>query len=76
MSYFAPEKQAELNRQQILKEVEEINLQNEAMRGRNVISKILALLGAWMVARGEKLHQRNSTPQTRYSELNKRTAHR
>ena len=76
MSYFAPEKQAEMNRQRILEEVEEINLQNEAMRGRNAMSKILALLGMWMVARGEKLHLKNSPPQVQYSNLNKRAIQR
>ena len=76
MSYFAPEKQAELNRQQILKEVEEINLQNEATRGRNIMSKILASLGVWMVVRGEKLRQKNSLSQVQYSNLNKRVIQR
>ena len=76
MSYFAPEKQAEMNRQRILEEVEEINLQNEATRGKNIMSKILASLGVWMVARGEKLHLKNSTPQVQYSNLNKRAIQR
>ena len=76
MSYFDPEKQAELNRQRILEEVEEINLQNEATRGRNATSKILALIGMWMVARGEKLRLKNSTPQMQYSNLNKRAIQR
>lgn len=76
MPYLDPETQAELNRQRMTEEIQSIRLQNKALSGKGIVSVMLALLGAWMVARGEKLHQRNSAPQTRYSELNKRTAHR
>lgn len=76
MTYLDPEKLAELNHQRIFMEIEEIRLQDEALRGKNTLSKVLASLGVWMVARGEKLRQKNSTPQVHYSELNKRIAHR
>lgn len=76
MTYFNPEKQAELNRQRILEEVEEIHLENEAVQGKNAVSKALATLGMWMVAGGEKLRQKNAAPQAQYSRLNKRAAHR
>jgi hypothetical protein len=74
MSYFDPERQAELHRQRILEEMEEIHLQDEALRGKNTMSRALAVLGAWMVARGERLRQNNS--RAHYTELNKKIAHR
>jgi hypothetical protein len=76
MTYFNPEKQAELNRQRILEEVEEIHLETEAVQGKNVVRKALATLGVWMVARGETLRRKNAAPQVHYSRLNKRAAHR
>lgn len=76
MSYFDPETQPELNRQRIHEEMQMIHLQNKAMRGKNILNRILAFLGAWMVARGEILRRKNSVPQARYAELNKKIAHR
>ena len=76
MTYFDPETQAEVHRQQIREEMESIHLQNKAMRGKNLFSRGLAVLGSWMVARGEKLRVKNSTPQTYYTELHKKPAHR
>lgn len=76
MTYFDPETQPELNRQRIKEELRTIHLQNRATRGKNLLSRALASLGAWMVARGENLRRKNSAPQVRYAELNKKTAHR
>jgi hypothetical protein len=76
MTYFDPETQPELNRQRIHEEMQSIHLQNKATRGKNVLNRVLAFLGAWMVARGETLRRKNSAPQARYAELNKKTAHR
>jgi hypothetical protein len=76
MTYFDPETQSEVNRQRIREEMQTIHLQNKASRGKNLLSRGLALLGAWMVARGEKLRRKNAAPQARYAELNKKTAHR
>lgn len=76
MNYFDPEIQSELNRKRIHEEMQAIHLQNKVVRGKTILHKGLALLGAWMVARGEKLRVKNSESQTYYSELNKKTAHR
>ncbi len=76
MAHFDPEIQSELNRQRMIEEIKSIHLENKALRGKNALSRALTLFGEWMVARGEKLRQKNSTPQTSYSELNKRIAHR
>ncbi len=76
MSYFDPETQSELNRQRINEEMQIIHLQHKATRGKNILNRILAFLGVWMVARGEMLRRKNSAPQARYAELNKKTAHR
>ena len=76
MTYFDPETQAEVHRQQICEEMQTIHLQNKATRGKNLLSRGLAFFGAWMVARGERLRARNSAPQAYYTELNKKTAHR
>ncbi len=76
MSYFDPETQSELNRERIHEEMQTIHLQNKVVREKNILNRCLALLGGWMVARGEKLRMKNSAPQTYYTELNKKTAPR
>jgi hypothetical protein len=76
MNSFDPEKQAELHRQRILEEVQQIHLENEAIKGKNTLSRVLARVGAWMMARGEKMLQKNSTPQMLYSQGHKKIAHR
>lgn len=76
MTYFDPETQSEVNRQRLDEELRTIHLQNKATRGKNLFSRGLASLGVWMVARGEALRRKNSAPQARYAELNKKTAHR
>jgi hypothetical protein len=53
-----PEIESELNRRRIMEEMEAIRLEEEAVKGKTVLDKNLALLGAWMVSTGEKLHQR------------------
>ena len=76
MSYFEPERQAELHRQRILMEAQEIHLQNEALSEDNAASKVLTRLGEWMVSRGERLRRKNSTSHVYYTELNKKIIHR
>lgn len=76
MTYFDPESQAEVHRRQICEEMQTIHLQNKATHGRNLFSRGLALLGSWMIARGEKLRVKNSMPQAYYTELHKKPAHR
>ena len=76
MSYFDPEIQSDLNRQRINEEMQIIHLQHKATRGKNILSRSLASLGAWMVARGEMLRRKNAAPQAHYAELNRKTAHR
>jgi hypothetical protein len=76
MAYFDPEIQLEVNRQRLDEELRTIHLQNKATEGKSLFSRGLASLGAWMVARGETLRRKNTAPQARYAELNKKTAHR
>ena len=76
MTYFDPEIHPEINRERIHEEIQSIRLQNQATRGKNILSKGLASFGAWMVAHGEALRKKNAAPQVRYAELNKKTAHR
>lgn len=65
---------SEINRLRIKEEMYAIRLEEEAIKGRNLLGKNLASLGEWMVARGEKLRQRHSVKQTNYSELTKKVA--
>ena len=74
MNNLSPEMISEMNRRKIKEEMDAIQLEEEALAGRNLLSKNLAALGEWMVARGEKLRQRHSAKQTNYSELTKKVA--
>ncbi len=75
MNNIPPEIAVELNRRRIKEEMDAIRLQEEAENGRNFLSKNLAALGEWMVARGEKLRKRHSASnQTNSSEFTKRVA--
>ena len=74
MNNLSPEMISEINRQRIKEEMDAIRLEEEALKGRNLLSKNLAALGEWMIARGEKLRKRHSTQQTNYSELSKKVA--
>jgi hypothetical protein len=58
-----PEIESELHRKQIIKEVESIRLEEEATKGKTLLDKNLALLGKWMIARGEKLRGRYQSVQ-------------
>ena len=74
MSFLPPEMQAELRRQRILEEVAAIRLEEEAINGKTLPQRVLAALGEWMVARGEKLREKHSMKQMDYSELGKKAA--
>ena len=74
MNNLSPEMISEINRRRIKEEIDAIRLEEEAIQGRNLLSKNLATLGEWMVARGEKLRKRHSAQQTNYSELTKKVA--
>ncbi len=74
MNRLSPEMISQMNRQRIKEEMDSIRLEEKALAGRNLLSKNLAALGDWMVARGEKLRKRHSAKQTNYSELIKKVA--
>ena len=74
MNNLSPETISEINRRRIKEEIDAIRLEEEAVKGRNLLSKNLAALGEWMVARGEKLRKRHSAKQTNYSEFTKKVA--
>ena len=62
MSRFS-EIESELNRKRIIQEMESIRLENEALKGRTLFDKSLALLGRWMISSGEKLRKRHHSYQ-------------
>ena len=72
--FFAPEMQSELRRQGIIEDVAAIRLEEEAIKGNTLPQRVLAGLGEWMVARGEKLREKHSMKQMDYSELGKKAA--
>ncbi len=74
MNNLPPEMISEINRRRIKEEMDAIRLEEEALKGRNLLSKKLVALGEWMVARGEKLRKRHSAMQTDYSELTRKVA--
>jgi len=74
MNNLSPEIMSEINRRRIKEEMDAIRLEEEALKGNNLLSKKLAALGEWMVARGEKLRKRHSNRQTDYSELTRKVA--
>jgi hypothetical protein len=74
MNNLPPEIMVELNRRRIKEEIDAIRLQEEAGKGKNLLSKNLAALGEWMVDRGETLRKRYSSIQTSSSEFTKRVA--
>ena len=74
MNNLSPEMISEMNRRRIKEEMDAIRLEEEAIKGRNLLGKNLAALGEWMVARGEKLRERHSAKPTNYSELTKKVA--
>jgi hypothetical protein len=58
-----PEIESELHRKGILKEMDAIRLQEEAVKGKSLLDKNLALLGNLMVSAGEKLRRRAHSSQ-------------
>jgi hypothetical protein len=74
MNNLSPEMISEMNRRRIKEEIDAIRLEEEASKGKHLLSKKLAALGGWMVSRGEKLRERHSTMQADYSELTKKVA--
>jgi hypothetical protein len=74
MNNLSPEIMSEINRRRIKEEMDAIRLEEEALKGNNLLSKKLAALGEWMVTRGEKLRKRHSNRQTDYSELTRKVA--
>ena len=53
-----PEIESELHRKQIIKEMDAIRFEEEAVEGKTLLDKNLALLGNFMVSIGEKLRRR------------------
>lgn len=53
-----PEIVSEQNRAKIKAEMDRIRLEEEAIKGKSILDKNLALLGNLMVAGGEKLRKR------------------
>ena len=49
------ERMSELKRKSIQEELDAIHLEEEAVKGKTLLDKNLALIGTWMVSRGEKL---------------------
>jgi hypothetical protein len=52
-----------LNRKKIIAEMDAIRLEEEAVKGKTLLDKNLALLGRWMIASGEKLRKRHHSSQ-------------
>ena len=60
-----PEIEAELHRQRIKEEIDAIRLEEEAIKGKTLLDKNLALLGNVMVSIGEKLRRRHLSSRKR-----------
>ena len=58
-----PEIESELHRKQIIKEMDAIRFEEEAVKGKTLLDKNLALLGDFMVSFGEKLRRRYHSSQ-------------
>ncbi|CAG1016617.1 hypothetical protein ANAEL_05722 [Anaerolineales bacterium] len=58
-----PEVESELKRKRIKAEMDAIRLEEEAIRGKTLLDKSLALLGKWMIANGEKLRKQHHPSQ-------------
>jgi hypothetical protein len=58
-----PEVESELNRKRIIAEVDALRLEEEAVKGKTLLDKNLALLGNLMVSAGEKLRRRYRSSQ-------------
>ena len=58
-----PEIESELHRKQIVEEMDAIRLEEEAVKGKTLLDKNLALLGNLMVSVGEKLRSRYHSSQ-------------
>jgi hypothetical protein len=58
-----PEIESELHRKQIIEEMDAIRLEEEAVKGKTLLDKNLALLGNLMVSAGEKLRRRYHSSQ-------------
>ena len=58
-----PEIESELHRKQIIEEMDAIRFEEEAVKGKTLLDKNLALLGDFMVSFGEKLRRRYQSSQ-------------
>jgi hypothetical protein len=58
-----PEIPSELNRKRIKEEMDAIRLEEEAVKGKTLLDKSLALLGKLMISGGEKLRNRHHASQ-------------
>ena len=58
-----PEIESELHRKQIVEEMDAIRLEEEAVKGKTLLDRSLALLGKLMISGGEKLRKRHHAPQ-------------
>ncbi len=58
-----PEIESELHRKSIVEEMDAIRLEEEAVKGKTLLDKNLALLGNLMVSAGEKLRRRYHSSQ-------------
>ena len=55
--------ESELHRKQIIEEMDAIRFEEEAVKGKTLLDKNLALLGNFMVSIGEKLRRRYHSSQ-------------
>jgi hypothetical protein len=62
-----PEFESELHRKSIMDEMDAIRLEEEAVKGKTLLDKNLALLGNLMVSAGEKLARRYHSSQKVHS---------
>jgi hypothetical protein len=58
-----PEVESEMNRKRIIEEMDAIRLEEEAVKGKSMLDKNLALLGSLMISTGEKLRRRYHSSQ-------------
>ncbi len=58
-----PEIESEYHRKSIIEEMDAIRLEEEAVKGKTLLDKNLALLGNLMVSAGEKLRHRYHSSQ-------------
>jgi hypothetical protein len=69
-----PEVESELKRKRIKAEMDAIRLEEEAIKGKTLLDKSLALLGKWMITSGEKLRKQHRPSQESAAKLANKVA--